>query len=105
MQFRAGEKFNANLSYQYNKFELPGGDFTANVFQTRLTYAFKSNILIQGLVQNNTVNKLWAFNFRFSWLQRANTGLFVVYNHNLENNDPLNNSIIVKYTRMFDLVK
>lgn len=105
MQFRAGEKFNTNLSYQYNKFELPGGDFTANVFQTRLTYAFKPNILIQGLVQNNTVAKLWAFNFRFSWLQRANTGLFIVYNNNLQDNDPLNNSIIVKYTHMFDLVK
>ncbi|MBT8182388.1 MAG: carbohydrate binding family 9 domain-containing protein [Eudoraea sp.] len=105
LQFRAGEKFNAGLSYQYNKFELPGGDFTANVFQSRITYAFKSNVLLQGLVQNNTVNKLWAFNFRFGWLQRANTGLFVVYNYNIQDNDPLNNSLIIKYTRIFDLVK
>lgn len=105
VQFRSGEKFNANVSYQYNKFELPEGDFTANVFRTQLTYAFKPNILIQGLVQNNTVDELWAFNFRFSWLQRANTGLFLVYNHNIQSDDPLNNSIILKYTRMFDLVK
>jgi len=105
IQFRAGEKFNANLSYQYNKFDLPGGDFTANIFRTQLAYTFKPNIFIQGLVQNNTVNQLWAFNFRFGWLQRANTGLFIVYNHNLQYNDPLNNSLIIKYTRMFDLVK
>jgi len=56
-------------------------------------------------VQNNTVDKLWAFNFRFGWLQRANTGLFVVYNHNLLDGGPLNNSFIIKYTRMFDLLK
>jgi hypothetical protein len=84
---------------------LPGGDFTANIFRTQLAYTFKPNIFIQGLVQNNTVNQLWAFNFRFGWLQRANTGLFIVYNHNLQYNDPLNNSLIIKYTRMFDLVK
>ncbi|WP_373518579.1 hypothetical protein, partial [Pricia sp.] len=59
----------------------------------------------QGLVQNNTVDKLWAFNFRFGWLQRANTGLFVVYNHNLQDGGPLNNSFIIKYTRMIDLLK
>ncbi len=105
LSLRQGEKFNADIGYQYNKFNLPGGDFTKNIFSTRLSYSFSPNIFIQGLVQNNTVNDLWAVNLRFSWLQRANTGLFVVYNYNLQEGDPLNNSFIIKYTRMFDLVK
>jgi hypothetical protein len=105
LRFRQGDKFNAAFTYMYNRFNLPVGDFTANVFISQLSYSFKPNIYVQSLVQNNTVDKVWAVNLRFGWLQRANTGLFVVYNHNLQDGSPLNNSFIVKYTRMFDLVK
>jgi hypothetical protein len=105
LRFRQGDKFTAAFTYMYNRFNLPVGDFTANVFISQLSYSFKPNIYVQGLVQNNTVDKIWAVNLRFGWLQRANTGLFVVYNHNLQDGSPLNNSFTVKYTRMFDLVK
>ncbi|WP_149275241.1 carbohydrate binding family 9 domain-containing protein [Pareuzebyella sediminis] len=102
---RLGDKFNSDFTFLYNNFQLPFGDFTANIFRSQLSYAFRPNIYIQGLIQNNTTNKLWAANLRFGWLQRANTGLFVVWNYNLQDGDPLNNSVIVKYTRMFDLVR
>ena len=105
LRLRGGDKFNAALTYQYNKFNLPGGDFTANIFGSQLSYSFTPNMYLQGFIQNNTVDKLWAVNVRFGWLQRANTGLFVVYNHNIRDGDPLNNSFIIKYSRMFDLVK
>lgn len=105
LNLRSGDKFNAAFTYQNNIVNLPVGDFTANVFISQMSYSFKPNIYLQSLVQNNTVNDLWSFNVRFGWLQQANTGLFVVYNHNLQNGGPLNNSFIVKYTRMFDLVK
>ncbi|MGB5647886.1 DUF5916 domain-containing protein [Muriicola sp.] len=105
LSYRQGDNFNIDLSYQNNRFELPGGSFTANILRTQLSYAFTPSIYLQGLIQNNTVADLWAVNLRFSWLQRANTGLFVVYNHNLREGDPLNNSLIIKYTLIFDLVK
>ena len=105
LRLRSGDKFNAAFTYQYNKFDLPGGDFTANIFGSQLSYSFTPQMYLQGLIQNNTVDKLWAVNLRFGWLQRANTGLFIVYNHNLQDGDPLNNSFIIKYSRMFDLVK
>lgn len=105
LSLRLGDKFNSAFTYQNNIVNLPVGDFTANVFISQLSYSFTPSMYLQSLVQNNTVNKLWAFNVRFGWLQRANTGLFVVYNHNLQDGSPLNNSFIIKYTRMFDLVK
>ncbi|MFH6601951.1 DUF5916 domain-containing protein [Maribacter algicola] len=104
-RLRLGDKFNAELGLQYNNFRLPVGNFTANILRSQLSYAFKPNIYIQGLVQHNTTDKLWATNVRFGWLQQANTGLFLVWNYNTWEAGPLNNSIIVKYTRMFDLVK
>lgn len=105
VNLRLGDKFNSDFTFLYNNFQLPVGDFTANIFRSQLSYSFKPNIYLQGLIQHNTIDKLWAANIRFGWLQRANTGLFVVYNHNLQDGDPLNNSFIIKYTRMFDLVR
>jgi len=37
-------------------------------------------MFLQGLVQYNDRADLWSMNFRFGWLQAANTGLFIVYN-------------------------
>ena len=104
-RWRIGDKFNAELTFLYNNFQLPVGNFTANILRSQISYAFTPTIYLQGLIQHNTSDRLWAANIRFSWLQRANTGLFVVYNHNLQDGDPLNNSFIIKYTRMFDLLK
>ncbi len=105
LRLRSGDKFNTSFTYMYNKFNLPMGKFSANVFISQLSYSFKPNLYVQGLIQNNTVEKVWAYNFRLGWLQEANTGLFVVYNHNLRDGDPLNNSFLIKYTRMFDLLR
>jgi hypothetical protein len=104
-RLRLGDKFNSEVTFLYNNFQLPVGDFTANILRSQLSYAFTPTIYLQGLIQHNTSDKLWAANLRFGWLQRANTGLFVVWNYNLQDGDPLNNSFIVKYTRMFDLVR
>ncbi|WP_238719102.1 DUF5916 domain-containing protein [Pelagihabitans pacificus] len=104
-RWRIGDKFNSELTFLYNNYQLPVGNFTANILSTRLSYAFRPNIYLQGLIQHNTSDKLWAANIRFGWLQQANTGLFIVWNYNVFDNEPLNNSIIIKYTRMFDLVR
>lgn len=104
-RLRLGDKFNSEVTFLYNNFQLPVGNFTANILRSQLSYAFRPNIYLQGLIQHNTTDKLWAANLRFGWLQRANTGLFVVWNYNLQDGDPLNNSFIIKYTRMFDLVR
>ena len=105
LRLRFGDKFNTSFTYMYNKFNLPMGKFSANVFISQLSYSFKPNLYVQGLIQNNTVEKAWAYNFRLGWQQEANTGLFVVYNHNLRDGNPLNNSFLIKYTRMFDLLR
>lgn len=47
-------------------------------------------------------------NFRFGWLQAANTGLFVVYNETRDFGDTglaiPDRSFIVKFSRLFDLL-
>lgn len=105
-----GDKFNASFSMQHNDIRLPQGDFIADIFRARLAYSFTPNIFVQSLIQYNSVAELWSANIRFGWLQQANTGLFLVYNENRGQlselvNGPLNRSFILKYSRMFDVLR
>jgi hypothetical protein len=100
------------LSYQRNDIDLPGGDFTTNLVRTRVSYSFNPRTFVQGLVQYNDRADLWSMNLRFGWLQAANTGLFVVYTdtHGLydlfpERPERTDRSLIVKFSRMFDVLR
>jgi len=105
LNFRIGEKFISEWSLRHNDINLPQGDFTTNVFGSRISYAFTPNINLQSLIQYNSVSKTWASNIRFSWLQQANTGLFVVFNQGRVDGTLNNTSFIVKYSRLFDVLR
>ncbi len=105
-----GDKFNSEIGFQHNDIRLPDGDFTADVFRAKLAYSFTPSIFTQSLIQYNSVADVWSANIRFGWLQQANTGLFLVYNENRGQlselvNGPLNRSFILKYSRVFDVLR
>lgn len=110
VNYRIGEKFTSTLSYNYNDFDLPvpGGDFSANLLRLRLSYSFTPKILLQLLSQYNEVTDTVSNNLRFSWLQSANTGLYLVYN---EVDDqglgalPKGREFIVKFSHIFDVLR
>jgi hypothetical protein len=106
INYRMGETFSARLSVNHNDVDLPGGDFKVNLTQLRLSYSFTPKISIQAFVQHNDRDDLLATNMRFSWLQTANSGFFLVYN---ETDDDRNapgrprKEIILKYSYIFDV--
>ncbi len=118
---RVGDKFNSEYSVQYNDYDLPNGNFEATVLGARISYSFTPRIFLQSLLQLNTVDELTSANIRFGWLQRANTGLFVVFNQSnfggmmaTPIGEPyvrslpygvLNRSLTIKYTHMFDVIR
>ena len=109
-RYRIGEKFTSELSYNYNEFDLPvpGGDFTANLMRLRLSYSFTPKILLQLLTQYNEVDDVVSNNLRFSWLQSANTGLYLVYNEIDERGIgalPRGREFIVKFSHIFDVLR
>ena len=88
---------------------MPNGDFKTNLGQLRVSYSFSPKTTIQALVQYNDQDDALAANLRFSWLQRANSGLFVVYN---EIDDRAvgafkspDRSLTIKYSRIFDVLR
>ncbi len=82
INFRYGDKFSSELEWVYNDIDLPfeNGDFEVNIGRLRLSYSFTPKILLQALVQYDDRTDLIATNLRFSWLQSANAGLYLVYN-------------------------
>ena len=101
------------MSWTRNDYSLPGGSFVTNLARTRLSYSFTPRIFIQGLVQYNDRDDLWSTNFRFGWLQQANTGLFVVYTdlHTLIDDDLVprtatgtDRTLVIKFSRLFDVL-
>ncbi|MCI0694160.1 carbohydrate binding family 9 domain-containing protein [candidate division KSB1 bacterium] len=107
-KFRAGERFNTELTLNRNDVELPAGSFVTNVARTRVSYSFTPRIFVQSLLQYNDRDNVWSTNLRLGWLQSANTGLFIVYNelHGTGENtlDLRERSFIVKFSRLFDLL-
>ena len=101
---RVGDKFNSEFSLAINDVRLPEGDFTAKILAARMSYSFKPRINLQSFIQYNSTTELWSFNIRFSLLEQANTGLFVVFNDIYTNGNVSNRSFTVKYTHVFDLL-
>jgi hypothetical protein len=106
--FRIGNKFVSSLTMSHNDIQLDTGNTTAVVGGLRLAYSFTPRIFLQSLIQRNNVSEITSVNARFGWLQNANTGLFVVFNIVKDDNpiDLLNNqTLTIKYTHRFDIVK
>ncbi len=107
VRLRIGEFLTSELSWSRNDIALPAGDFTTNLARLRVTYAFSTSVLLQALVQYNDSSDDVSTNLRFSWLARANTGLFVVLNENrgfgADAFERPGRSVAIKYTRLIDV--
>jgi Domain of unknown function (DUF5916) len=108
VNYRVGERFSSELSISYNDFDLPvaNGDFDVSLTRLRLSYSFTPKMLLQALVQHNDSTDVLATNLRFSWLQSANSGLYLVYNEVDERGigaPPAGREFILKYSHIFDV--
>ena len=109
VNYRWGTRLITAASWLYNDIELPEGAFVANLGQFRAAFNFTPQIYLQALLQYNDDADIWSSNVRFSWLDTAGTGLFLVYNdtEGLGNvlMGPQNRSLTIKYTRQFDVLR
>ena len=110
VRWRFGERFSSSLGWNHNDIDLPvaNGNFEVNVARLRLSYSFTPKILLQALVQYDDRTDLVGTNLRFSWLQSANAGLYLVYNE--VDDDTVGGPIekrrefVLKYSRIIDLL-
>jgi hypothetical protein len=103
---RPGSSLLVSLRTDYNDVRLAEGSFTATLVAARVAYFFTPRIYLQSLLQYSEQLDTWSSNLRFGWLGTAGTGLFVVFNdaRGIDGLDgPLNRSVIIKYSRQFDM--
>lgn len=108
IRIRSGDQFNVQLTWSYNDVRLQEGNFTTNIIRTRISYSFTPAVFVQGLFQYNDLLKNFSTNLRFGWIQTSNTGLFLVINQNSSVDGSAvgfkDRSVVVKYSRLFDLL-
>jgi hypothetical protein len=106
LTFRRGSFLSTSLRFDYNDVRLPEGDFTTRLAGLRLGLFFTPAISLQSLVQYSDQIDTWSANVRFAWLNRAGTGLFIVYNESQgfdSLSGPLRRELIVKLNYVFML--
>jgi hypothetical protein len=106
VRLRYKDRFTSEFSSNFNKVNLPGGNFTTNLLRARLTYSFTPKMYIQSLLQYNNQSDQWSMNWRFIWQQSAGTGLYLVYNQAQDYDgipiEKSTKSFVVKYSYLFD---
>jgi hypothetical protein len=92
--------------FSINKVQLPYGDFTATVVNTRATYTVTPMMFVSGLVQYSSSNNVVGTNVRFRWEYLPGSELFVVYNEGRDTGvrgfpEMQNRTFVVKVNRLF----
>jgi hypothetical protein len=106
-QFRLSEAFSVDLVYSLNDVDLPFGEFTSHVVNTRANYAFSNKWLTSTTVQYSNLDNFVNFRFRLNYIYRPGDDIFLIYNEGRNTNelDPdalLGRSLMMKWTYSFD---
>jgi len=98
-------KFSASAQLQWDKLKLQAGNLTTRLANLRLEYAFSTEMFLSGLIQYNSDRRQVSTNIRFNFIHRPLSDIFLVYNEErgVDQQGPVNKSLIFKYTHMFDL--
>ena len=73
-------RFQASVTYGYNRVRVPAGEFRGDLYGLRTTYSFSPNALVDAYVQHNTSTKLTLANLRFIYTYRPLSDIIIVYN-------------------------
>lgn len=90
-----------------NRVSLPQGDFTTQLYRTRVNYTFTPKMYFAGLVQHSSSSRTVGANLRLRWEYTPGSELFVVYTDDRstdagpERPGLLNRALAVKITRLF----
>ena len=81
--------FIVEFSGEHDVGRTPAGDFTQDLFGTRLRLNVSPDLQLTSLLQYDTESNSVGTNTRLRWTYRPLGDLFVVYNHNLRTRDPV----------------
>lgn len=114
IDYRHSDTFVAGIRANYFDVRLDEGEFTTAVFGLTGSYSFTPRLYLQANLQYNDDTENLGTNLRLGWLDTAGTGLFIVFNDTehmgrfLQSGTPggpLQRQFVIKYTKLFDLMR
>ena len=103
VNFRPSPYFRSSSEWEFNDVDLPGGDFTSNVFRQRFNVSFSPNLSLNSFIQYLDETDLLSMNTRFNWIYRPGADLFIVYNQNWTEGGTQDRALIFKFTYLWAL--
>ena len=84
--------------------DLPSGDFTTNLINTRLLYSFNPRMFLNALIQYNSTVREIESNIRFNFIYKPLSDIFLVYNERRSTTGEVRErALIAKLTYTFGL--
>ncbi len=111
---RHGSKFTIEPRYELNDVDLTDNtgtrqDVTAHILGARTTYSLSPNVSARALVQWDSQTNRFRSNFRFNYIIRPGSDLFIVYNEQRDSQatgflgEPQDRTLVVKLAYLFNL--
>ncbi len=75
--------FKVELGGERDIAKLPFGDFTQNLYRSRVEFKFSPNLELSSLLQYDNESSSFGTNTRLRWTFEPAAELFIIYNHNL----------------------
>jgi hypothetical protein len=66
------------LAYEWNRVDVPSGEFTSNITSLRFGYAFSTKLTTNALLQYNSLDNDFSANLRLNFIHRPGSDLFIV---------------------------
>ncbi len=85
--WKPSRHFNLNLGYDWNRIELPYGDFVTRLTRFTAEVAFTSNLAWINLLQYDDVSEVVGIHSRLQWIPKAGQRFFLVLNRNFQDVD------------------
>ncbi len=105
-QVKVSEALSFEVSYVLDEVDLPQGDFTSQVINTRANYSFSNKWLTSATVQYSSLDDFVNLRFRLNYIYRPGDDIFFIYNEGRNIGDLesglVGRSILLKWTRSFD---
>ncbi len=105
-QIKVSEALSFDVDYALEEVNLPFGDFTSQVINTRANYAFSRQWLTSSTVQFSSLDDFVNFRFRLNYIYRPGDDIFLIYNEGRNVGDLqsglLGRSFLLKWTYSLD---
>ena len=84
LEWRPNQKLFFGTKWEYDRFNLPAGDFDVVVASARMNIAFNARLSWNNLIQFDNISKTLGFYSRLKWIVRPGSELYLVFKNGVD---------------------